>query len=24
VVAMGEVIETYPTDKPFSSRLILG
>lgn len=24
VVATGETIETYPTDKPFPSRLILG
>jgi hypothetical protein len=24
VVATGEAIETYPTDKPFPSRLILG
>lgn len=24
VVAAGEIIETYPTDKPFPSRLILG
>ena len=24
VVARGETIETYPTDKPFPSRLILG
>ena len=24
VVAMGQTIEAYPTDKPFPSRLILG
>ena len=24
VVVTGEIIETYPTDKPFPSRLILG
>jgi Domain of unknown function (DUF4258) len=24
VVAMGETIESYPTDKPFPSRLLLG